>query len=32
VREVLTGDFTGDGKTDLLLLVHDRILLYSQAS
>ena len=31
VREVLTGDFSGDGKTDLLLLVHDRILLYPQA-
>ena len=30
VREVLTGDFTGDNKTDLLLLVHDRILLFPQ--
>ncbi len=30
VREVLTGDFTGDQKPDLLLLVHDRILLYPQ--
>jgi len=30
VREVLTGDFTGDGKPDLLLLLHDRLLLYPQ--
>ncbi len=30
VREVLTGDFTGDQRPDLLLLVHDRILLYPQ--
>ncbi len=30
VREVLTQDFTGDGLPDLLLLVHDRILLYPQ--
>ena len=30
VRETLTGDFTGDGRPDLLMLVHDRILLYPQ--
>ena len=30
VREVLTHDFTGDSRPDLLLLVHDRILLYPQ--
>lgn len=30
VREALTQDFTGDGLPDLLLLVHDRILLYPQ--
>ncbi len=30
VREVLVGDFTGDQRPDLLLLVHDRILLYPQ--
>jgi hypothetical protein len=30
VREVLTGDFTGDNRPDLLLLVHDRILVYPQ--
>lgn len=30
VREVLSGDFTGDGRGDLLILVHDRILLYPQ--
>lgn len=30
VREVLARDFTGDGRTDLLLLVHDRVLLYPQ--
>lgn len=30
VREVLTQDFTGDGRPDILLLVHDRILLYPQ--
>lgn len=30
VREMLTGDFTGDQKSDLLLLVHDRILLFPQ--
>jgi hypothetical protein len=29
-REVLAADVTGDGKTDLLLLIHDRILLYPQ--
>lgn len=31
VREAIAGDFTGDGRTDLLLLVHDRLLLYPQA-
>lgn len=31
VREVLIRDFTGDGKADLLLLVHDRVLLYPQS-
>jgi len=30
VREVLIGDFTGDGRQDLLLLVHDRVLLFPQ--
>ena len=30
VREILARDFTGDGKPDLLMLVHDRILLYPQ--
>lgn len=30
VREVLIGDVNRDGKNDLLLLVHDRILIYSQ--
>lgn len=30
VREVLARDFTGDGRTDLLVLVHDRVLLYPQ--
>jgi hypothetical protein len=30
VREVLTQDFTGDGRPDVLLLLHDRILLYPQ--
>lgn len=30
VREMLTGDFTGDQKADLVLLVHDRILVYPQ--
>lgn len=29
-REGLIADVTGDGKEDLLLLVHDRILLYAQ--
>ena len=27
-REVVARDFTGDGRTDLMLLVHDRVLLY----
>lgn len=30
VREVLTQDFTGDGRPDILLLLHDRVLLYPQ--
>ena len=30
VREIIAGDFTGDGRPDLLMLVHDRILLYPQ--
>jgi hypothetical protein len=29
-REALIMDVTGDGKNDLLLLVHDRVLLYTQ--
>jgi len=29
-REALIGDFTGDGRNDLVVLVHDRILLYPQ--
>ena len=29
-REAAVGDVTGDGKNDLLLIVHDRILLYPQ--
>lgn len=29
-REALVAEFTGDGKPDLVLLVHDRILLYPQ--
>ena len=29
-REVVIGDFTGDGKLDFALLVHDRILFYPQ--
>lgn len=29
-REILLGDFTGDGREDFVLLVHDRILLYPQ--
>ncbi len=29
-REALVGDFTGDKKNDLVVLVHDRILLYPQ--
>lgn len=29
-REALIADFTGDGKNDLALVVHDRILLYPQ--
>ena len=30
VREIIARDFTGDGRPDLLMLVHDRILLYPQ--
>jgi hypothetical protein len=30
-RQVILADLTGDGKRDLLLLVHDRIALYPQA-
>jgi len=29
-REILIGDFTGDGREDIALLVHDRLLLYPQ--
>ena len=29
-REVVVADVTGDGKKDLLLLVHDRVLIYPQ--
>ena len=29
-REALVMDFTGDGKNDLAIIVHDRILLYPQ--
>ncbi|MBK9140704.1 MAG: VCBS repeat-containing protein [Verrucomicrobia bacterium] len=29
-REAFIGDFTGDGRSDLAVLVHDRILLYPQ--
>ncbi|WP_309386379.1 FG-GAP repeat domain-containing protein [Cerasicoccus frondis] len=29
-REVMVGDFTGDGRQDIILLVHDRMLLYPQ--
>lgn len=29
-REVITGDFTGDKRDDILVLVHDRVLLYPQ--
>ena len=29
-REVAIGDFTSDGKTDFAILVHDRMLLYTQ--
>ncbi|WP_269538091.1 FG-GAP repeat domain-containing protein [Cerasicoccus fimbriatus] len=30
-REVMIGDFTNDGRQDIVLLVHDRLLLYPQA-
>ncbi len=29
-REALIGDVTGDGKNDLIVIVHDRVLLYPQ--
>lgn len=29
-REILVEDFTGDGRDDILLLIHDRLLLYPQ--
>jgi len=29
-REALIADVTGDGKNDLIVLVHDRILVYPQ--
>ncbi len=29
-REALVGDVTGDGKPDLIVFVHDRILVYPQ--
>jgi hypothetical protein len=29
-REAFIGDFTGDNRSDLAVLVHDRILLYPQ--
>jgi hypothetical protein len=29
-REALIMDFTGDGKNDLAIIVHDRILVYPQ--
>lgn len=31
-REIALGDVDGDGRTDLLLLVHDRVLIYRQDS
>ena len=31
VREAFIRDFTGDGKDDLLILLHDRVLLYPQS-
>ena len=30
IREVLIRDFTGDQRPDILILVHDRVLLYPQ--
>ncbi len=29
-REILIGDFNGDGRSDLVFLVHDRLLMYPQ--
>jgi hypothetical protein len=29
-REAVVSDFTGDGKDDIAILVHDRVLLYPQ--
>ena len=30
-REAMIADLTNDGKSDLILLVHDRVLVYPQA-
>jgi|GEM_PF-242434 len=29
-REILTGDFSGDGLDDIVFLIHDRVLIYTQ--
>ena len=29
-REIVIGDLTGDGRNDLAIIVHDRIILYPQ--
>jgi hypothetical protein len=29
-REAVIADFDGDGRNDLVVLVHDRVLLYTQ--
>jgi hypothetical protein len=31
-REMLVADVTGDGRDDLIMLVHDRLLLYPQSA
>jgi len=31
-REALVADVTGDGRNDLIILVHDRILVYPQSN